>query len=468
VIGVGYGDLRKGFDLFVQAARLARKRVPTLRFAWVGALDPGLAAHLRRDLAEAEAFGLALPGRTEDITDWLLAADAFLLTSREDPYPSVMLEAAASGLPLVVFEGSGGASDFVSSFGAGFAVPFADVEAMVETLIALLLPAPPPERRSALAAAARARLDFGAYARALAAEALGEGGDVSVVVPNRDYARYLPERLGSIFAQTHPVREVLLLDDASQDESLRVAEEAASAWRRELRILRNATPSGSVFAQWRRAVAEAKGEFLWIAEADDAADPRLLARLTAALAAAPAPVFAFCDSRVIDGEGRVIMPSYRSYYARIAGPGALAEDDVFEARGFARRFLSTHNLILNASAVFWHRESLAAALERVGDELERFKLAGDWRLYTEALLAAPGRSVAYVAAPLNHHRRHPHSVTATLPPRRHQAEVAALHRLLAAAFRDERGLAARQGAARRALRAELARQAAAKAALTKT
>ncbi len=139
---------------------------------------------------------------------------------------------------------------------------------------------------------------------------------------------------------------------------------------------------------------------------------------------------------------------------------------MFEARGFARRFLATHNLILNASAVLWHRESLAAALERVGDELTRLKLAGDWRLYAEVLLAAAGRSVVYVAAPLNRHRRHPASVTATLPPRRHEAEVAVLHRFIAGKL-GAPGLAARQRAARAEIRRHLAAMSSPTAALTK-
>src|SRR4029079_18391646 len=38
---------------------------------------------------------------------------------------------------------------------------------------------------------------------------------VSVIVPNYNYARYLPERMGSIFSQTVPVFEIIVLDDAS-------------------------------------------------------------------------------------------------------------------------------------------------------------------------------------------------------------------------------------------------------------
>jgi glycosyltransferase involved in cell wall biosynthesis len=45
--------------------------------------------------------------------------------------------------------------------------------------------------------------------------ALPDLPSVSVVVPNYNYARYMPERLGSIFRQTHPVQEVVVLDDCS-------------------------------------------------------------------------------------------------------------------------------------------------------------------------------------------------------------------------------------------------------------
>ena len=42
---------------------------------------------------------------------------------------------------------------------------------------------------------------------------------ISVVVPNYNYGRYLRERLTSIWAQTCPIFEVIVLDDASTDDS---------------------------------------------------------------------------------------------------------------------------------------------------------------------------------------------------------------------------------------------------------
>lgn len=45
---------------------------------------------------------------------------------------------------------------------------------------------------------------------------------VSVIVPNYNYARYLPMRIESILNQTFTDFELILLDDASTDESVSV------------------------------------------------------------------------------------------------------------------------------------------------------------------------------------------------------------------------------------------------------
>lgn len=66
---------------------------------------------------------------------------------------------------------------------------------------------------------------------------------ISVIVPNYNYTGYLPERLKSIFDQNHPLFELIILDDNSSDDSVDVAEIAASAERR-VQIIRNAENSG--------------------------------------------------------------------------------------------------------------------------------------------------------------------------------------------------------------------------------
>jgi len=64
-----------------------------------------------------------------------------------------------------------------------------------------------------------------------------------------------------------------------------------------------------------------------------------------------------------------------------------------------------------------------AALDRCGPALGAYRMAGDWHLYLDLLGRSEGQ-VAWVAAPLNLHRRHGASVTARLEPQRHLDEIA--------------------------------------------
>ena len=65
------------------------------------------------------------------------AMDVFALTSREDPFPLVMLEAAAAGIPLVCFAGGGGAPEFAHP-DAGRVAAYLDVAGMAAAVSDLL------------------------------------------------------------------------------------------------------------------------------------------------------------------------------------------------------------------------------------------------------------------------------------------------------------------------------------------
>jgi len=435
LLGAGYGDMRKGFDLFLQlwrqAQALPRRRGQSVHCQWLGDLDPGLRLYLAAELEAAQATGtFHLPGRVDDVPARMCAADAFVLTSREDPLPSVVMEAMASGLECVAFAGSGGIPELIDKRGAGAVVPLGDVAAMAREALALgrrSLGRPSPARASSGRQAAQ-RFSFARYATELHRLARPELPLISVVVPSFNYARYMKQRLASIFAQTHPVLEIIVLDDASSDDSVEVARATAADWDREVRVVPGRCNSGSVFRQWQRAAEEARGEWLWIAEADDAADPRLLERLAAAATAAEGTVMAFCDSSAIDEEGGLVSDSYKPYYATTVG-ALLDGDGLHEGPDFVRTCLSERNLILNASSVLFGRAALRAALSRCGEALFGFRMAGDWRLYLE-MLREPGARIAYVAEPLNIHRRHGNSATHRLVGQKHLGEVARIHRLV--------------------------------------
>lgn len=101
-IGAGYADRRKGFDLFVEAAADLHKVVPDAGFVWLGALDPW--AQELADKAIAKGLPLCLPGFVSDPLCWYAAASVYLLTSREDPGPTTLIHAAATGIPFVGYQ----------------------------------------------------------------------------------------------------------------------------------------------------------------------------------------------------------------------------------------------------------------------------------------------------------------------------------------------------------------------------
>lgn len=250
---------------------------------------------------------------------------------------------------------------------------------------------------------------------------------LTVVVPSYNYARYLRDRLESVFAQTLIPTEIIVLDDASQDDSIAVAVAAAAGAEREVQIVCGAPNSGNVIRKWRKAAMIGRGDYLWIAEADDICRPDFLQRLIRPLSDDPRMAFAFCDSFEIDEAGAIEKDDFKTYYAAL-GDGGLTRDGSFEHDVFLQRFLFPRNLVLNASAVVWRTTALRDAFDRLGDQAFAFTCAGDWRLYVEA--CRPGATIGYLAAPLNGFRRHGASVTGQLPKSDHLAEIEHLLRIV--------------------------------------
>lgn len=459
VLGIGYADLRKGFDYFLHLGDLMGAQHPgeEVHLCWLGDMDPAIRTGLSDAIAAAEAAGrFHLPGRREDVGAFLNAADALLLTSREDSFPSVVLEGLAAGLPSIAFSASGGIPDLLRENGLGRVVPAGDVPAMAEALVEIL-GEETRESRDTRRRLVAARFDWRDYVRDLLELTLPQTASVSAAVPNFNYARYLPDRLASIFGQTYPVEQVVVLDDCSSDDSLAVIARVAVQTGRSLHVVRNDVNSGSVFAQWLKAAELAESEFVWIAEADDLAEPGFLATAVRLLQADPEMRLAFTDSRTVLADGTPQWESYTSYYATIE-PGALTRTQIFAAEEFVGRFLAVTNVILNVSAVVWRRDALLESLRACERDLRGYRIAGDWHLYLD-MLSRPGARIGYAARPLNVHRRHSESLTHTLDPNRHLAEITRCHRFAASAFPSlAESVAARQQAYRVQIASQLGAQ----------
>jgi glycosyltransferase involved in cell wall biosynthesis len=426
VLGVGYADLRKGFDLFLQTWSLVRQNHPNVHFCWAGGIDSGLLEWLGPEIKQAEATGrFHLAGFRRDMQALYSASSVYALTSREDPFPTVALEALSVGVPVVAFEESGGIPGLLAEERIGAVVPYCDLPAMARAIEQIIRKPPSKSDRGRMADLIEAKFSFPEYVRDLLRLAVPALPTISVAVPNYNYAHCLADRLFTIFDQNHPVEEIIVLDDASSDDSISVVFKVAEERQRDLSLVINEQNSGSVFAQWAKAAEMATGEFLWIAEADDLSEPTFLSNLLTLMKDDTNVAFGFADSKSIDGEGAHVYASYKPYFATIE-PGALSRTEVFDGRDFVARYLCVKNTILNVSSVLWRREALLRALGICRADLRDLRMAGDWRIYLECL-ATPGAKVAYVADPLNVHRRHAASVTHSLKVQKHIEEIESMH-----------------------------------------
>ena len=399
-LAVGSAHRRKGPDLFVETGLAVIEQRDDVAFVWVGHTDGDGYDEASARVSEAGAgTHFFFPGVIEDSDVFFAGADVYLMTSREDPFPSVVLHALDAELPVIGFDNAGGFVELLRR-DCGILVPYLDTRAMAAAVLGMLAHPSEGQRLSAIGKEIVSReFEWTEYVRDLVM--LAQGPRVSVIVPNYNYAHHLPARLRSILTQTYRPYEIVFLDDCSSDRSLEVAEDLLGRGGIPFRIIRNDRNQG-VYRQWLRGLQEATGDLVWIAEADDECSPLLIETLVPAFAQ-PSVVLAYCQSKQVDETGAEIAPDYLGW-----------TDDVdrtkwrhsYVRRGVdeVRDSLSVKNTIPNVSAVLMRKPDLAA----IESELLTLRNAGDWLVYVHLLERG---DIAYSPEPLNYHRRHSGSMT---------------------------------------------------------
>jgi glycosyltransferase involved in cell wall biosynthesis len=215
---------------------------------------------------------------------------------------------------------------------------------------------------------------------------------VSVVVPNYNHARYLRQRLDSIRNQTYQDFELIVLDDASTDESAAIIHQYIDPPR--IRFLPNTVNSGNPFAQWNKGVAHARGEFVWVAESDDYADTRFLERLVDMLETHPECGMACCESWYVYGDQ---TPHTRTNQSHLPEQQRWRQDFVAHGPTECATQLIRCNTMPNASAIVFRRE----LFNRIGGADQSMRLCGDWLCWAKMLCIA---DLAHVGEPLNYYR----------------------------------------------------------------
>ena len=220
-----------------------------------------------------------------------------------------------------------------------------------------------------------------------------EAPKVSVIVPNYNHRPYLTRRIESILNQTFTDFELILLDDCSKDGSQQLLESYAGN-PKVSQIVLNQQNSGSTFAQWKRGLALARGEYVWIAESDDFAEPTFLETLVAQLDAHPEAAMAFSGSNMVDAMDAMIPHMDWDRYR----PGQ-PEVEVYDGTALIRRKLLWTADVYNASMVVFRREKAP----EITDAQMHMRYCGDWLFWVNMALGGGG---VEVRRKLNNFRQH--------------------------------------------------------------
>jgi glycosyltransferase involved in cell wall biosynthesis len=113
-------------------------------------------------------------------------------------------------------------------------------------------------------------------------------------------ARYIREQIASILPQLSGNDKITIVDDASSDETVAVVESFGDA---RIRILRQASNCG-VVKSFERAIREATGEIVFLADQDDVWHPDKIARMMKAFAADREATLILSNGEMIDADGR--------------------------------------------------------------------------------------------------------------------------------------------------------------------
>lgn len=234
---------------------------------------------------------------------------------------------------------------------------------------------------------------------------------ISVILPAYDAAAHLDGAIASVLAQTWRELELVVADDASSDGTAALVE----AWRRRdarVRLVRLSENGGPARAR-NVAIAESRGDWLALLDADDAYLPARIERLLDVAAATDADLVAD-NLHLVDGpSGRSLGAALPEEPEGVSAPITAAE--------FIRRNLFGHErFTLGYLKPIIRRDLLDRHRIRYREEV---RIGEDYHLYLDCLLA-DGRFVLTSEA-MYAYRLSPGSISIRLP----EAELATLAEL---------------------------------------
>lgn len=138
VIAVGRLSFEKGFDYLIDVWKIVHQRFPNWILDMYGHGELKTELQNRIDISGLSAV-VKLKGVTNDIVTEYQNHSIYVMTSRNEGFPLVLIEASSCGLPIVSFNCPNGPSEIVKHGDNGFLVsPVGDIKAMANYVMQLI------------------------------------------------------------------------------------------------------------------------------------------------------------------------------------------------------------------------------------------------------------------------------------------------------------------------------------------
>ena len=217
---------------------------------------------------------------------------------------------------------------------------------------------------------------------------------VSVFISNYNYARYLPECLDSILAQTYQDFEIVIVDDGSTDNSLEILMDYKRRYPEKIHhYWHPGHANKGLSVSSNLAISKAQGEYLAWTGSDDMWYPEKLERQIEQLDSDPRLGMVYSYADFVDGEGRVL-------------PGRAGIDITSDPNPVGRMLRSCHP---PAMTVVIRRQ----CLEEVGVFDETLPTIQDWDLWIRVFSRW---KVGFIDRPLAKYRIHGNNQSKGIDP----------------------------------------------------
>jgi glycosyltransferase involved in cell wall biosynthesis len=410
---------KKGVADLARLAKAAAEQDSRFKFVFFGPETDAIRALKDKLDAGQVPANLEFPGYAEAAEHAIATLHVVVNFSHfAESFGRTIAEAMAARRPVIVYR-HGALPELVDDGETGFIIDHLKPEQALQPLLSLARDPALYKRMADAAGTAAERFSMATLSHKLngALKVMLQGAPapqdaappalptetVSVIVPNFNYERHLEERLCSIFDQTRPPDEIIFLDDNSSDDSVALARQLLSDSDIPFKIIAN-TENKGVYAQWLRGLEEVRGDWIWIAEADDAAEPDFLESLLARTD--DRTVLAYAQSSRVDEYGCITAPNNLGHTEALSKT-RWTSDYCLPGSVEIAAALVQRNTIPNASAAIFRRNAAVG----VEADLKRARACGDWLLYAHILRQG---DVAFVRRSLNRFRRHAISATRTM------------------------------------------------------